>query len=62
MNSRLSKIKDKQASIEDIDYNPKRKIDKTLMQTLFTMNFIRSHQNIIVTGKTGTGYVKKIDM
>jgi DNA replication protein DnaC len=58
MNFRLSKIKDKQASIEDIDYSVKRKIDKTIIKDLANMNFIRNHQNIIITGKTGTGYVK----
>lgn len=55
MNLRLSKIKDKQASLEDIDYAVKRKINKSLIQSLATMNFIRNHQNIIITGKTGTG-------
>ena len=54
-NLRASKIKDKQASIEDIDYNTKRKIDKQTIQSLSTMNFIRNYQNIIITGKTGTG-------
>lgn len=55
MNMKLSKIKDKQASLEDIDYTAKRKINKFLIQSLATMNFIRNHQNIIITGKTGTG-------
>jgi len=54
-NLRASKIKDKQATIEDIDYNAKRKIDKQTIQSLSTMNFIRNYQNIIITGKTGTG-------
>ena len=54
-NLRASKIKDKQAAIEDIDYNAKRKIDKQTIQSLSTMNFIRNYQNIIITGKTGTG-------
>ena len=54
-NLRASKIKDKQAAVEDIDYSAKRKIDKKTLQALITMDFIRSHQNIIITGKTGTG-------
>jgi len=54
-NLRMSKIKDKQAAIEDIDYIPNRNIDKHNMLSLSTMDFIRNHQNIIVTGKTGTG-------
>ena len=54
-NLRASKIKDKQAAVEDIDYSGKRNIDRQSMQALITMDFIRNHQNIIVTGKTGTG-------
>jgi DNA replication protein DnaC len=55
INLRASKIKDKQAAVEDIDYGAKRKIDKQTLQALITMDFIRNHQNIIITGKTGTG-------
>ena len=54
-NLRVSKIKDKQAAVEDIDYNTQRKIDMQTLQSLITMDFIRNHQNIIITGKTGTG-------
>jgi len=54
-NLRASKIKDKQARVEDIEYGAKRNINKQLMQSLITMDFIRNHQNIIITGKTGTG-------
>ena len=54
-NLRLSKIKDKQATLEDIDYNPKRQINKSQVLSLANMDFIRSRQNIIITGKTGTG-------
>lgn len=55
MNSRLSKIKNKQANVSDIDYNSKREINKTQILSLITMDFIRAYQNIIVNGKTGTG-------
>jgi len=54
-NLRASKIKDKQASIEDIDYSSKRKLDKVTILDLANLNFIRNYQNIIITGKTGTG-------
>ena len=54
-NSKASKIKDKQAQVEQIDYSAKRKLDKTNMLSLITMDFIRARQNIIITGKTGTG-------
>ncbi len=55
MNHRLSKIKDKEASLDAIDYRPDRRIDKTQLRSLSALNFIRSNQNIIITGKTGTG-------
>lgn len=55
MNSRLSKIKNKQANISNIDYNSRREINKTQVLSLITMDFIRAYQNIIVNGKTGTG-------
>jgi len=54
-NSKASKIKDKQAIVEQIDYSAKRKLDKTNMLSLISMDFIRAKQNIIITGKTGTG-------
>ena len=54
-NLRASKIKDKQAAIEDIDYSSKRKLDKVTILDLANLNFIRNYQNIIITGKTGTG-------
>jgi len=55
INLRASKIKDKQAAVENIDYSAKRKIDKQTMRSLITMDFIRNHQNVIISGKTGTG-------
>lgn len=58
INLRLSKIKDKQAAVEDIEYSSKRKIDKSIIKDLSNMNFIRNHHNVIITGCTGTGYVK----
>ena len=54
-NSKASKIKNKQALVEDIDYQAKRRIDKNQMLSLISMDFIRARQNIIITGKTGTG-------
>ena len=54
-NLRQSKIKDKQAAVEEIEYHSRRKISKSVIKELASMNFIRHHQNIIITGKTGTG-------
>jgi hypothetical protein len=58
MNFKLSRIKDKQAVIEEIDYLPQRKLNKSLILSLASMNFLKAKQNIIINGKTGTGYVK----
>ena len=55
MNHRLSKIKDKQAALDAIEYLPQRHLDKAQIQSLAQLNFIESKQNIIITGKTGTG-------
>lgn len=55
MNSRLSRIKDKQAIVEELDYSVKRNINKVQILSFITMDFIRAKQNIIITGKTGTG-------
>ena len=55
MNHKLSKIKDKQAALDAIDYTPSRKINKTQILSLAALNFIHAKQNIIITGKTGTG-------
>jgi len=55
MNHRLSKIKDKQAALDAIDYKPDRRIDKAQILSLTQLNFIDAKQNVIVTGKTGTG-------
>lgn len=54
-NLRLSKIKNKQAILEDLDYDPKRQLNKSQILSLANMDFIRKHQNIIITGFTGTG-------
>lgn len=55
MNHRLSKIKDKQAALDAIEYKPTRRINKAQLYSLASLNFIHAHQNIIITGKTGTG-------
>ena len=55
MSRKLSKIKDKQAAIEAIDFKADRQLDKSVLHSLAALNFIRSHHNIIITGKTGTG-------
>lgn len=55
MNLKLSKIKNKQAFLEELDYDSKRKLNKAQILSLASMDFIRSHQNLIINGKTGCG-------
>lgn len=43
------------ACIEDIDYRSPRGLDRTLVATLATGQWLRQHLNILITGKTGVG-------
>ncbi len=55
LNFNISKIKDKQATLEDLVYKQTRGLNKEQILGLANMDFIRNYQNIIITGKTGTG-------
>ena len=50
-----AKLKDKLASLDQIKYLPKRKIDKSVISSLASCDFITNSQNILITGATGTG-------
>jgi DNA replication protein DnaC len=50
-----AKLKLGQACVEDIDYPPKRELDKTVIRQLATCRWVQEHQNVIVTGATGVG-------
>lgn len=55
-NNRLRKGKLKEnASVEDLDFNPKRSISKTSILKFMSSEWVQNHQNIIVTGSTGAG-------
>ena len=41
------------ASIEDINYQARRSLDRSVMTSLATLRWIKEHQNIIITGPTG---------
>ncbi len=43
------------AAVEDIDYQSQRKLDKNQYSNLLSLKFIRSNENIILTGPTGVG-------
>lgn len=54
--SRLKRAKlRQQACMEDIDYRHPRKLDKSLMQSLASGQWIRDHLNVLFTGPTGVG-------
>jgi DNA replication protein DnaC len=44
-----------QASVEDIDYQHPRGLDKSVIRSLASCQWIRSHHNVIITGPTGIG-------
>jgi len=52
---REAKLKSSQACIEDIRYGGGRKLDRSLMAQLSSCQWIRSHQNLVLTGATGCG-------
>jgi DNA replication protein DnaC len=43
------------ATVEDIDYQHPRGLDKSVIRSLASCQWIRSHQNVIITGPTGIG-------
>lgn len=54
-NLRAAKLRISQASLEDVDFNPKRELEKPLVRQLANCRWVPDNQNIIITGKTGTG-------
>jgi DNA replication protein DnaC len=43
------------ACLEDIDYKSPRGIDRSVIMTLSSCDWIRKHRNVIITGPTGAG-------
>jgi DNA replication protein DnaC len=52
---RLSKLPQKGANITDIDFNPKRGLDKASLLDLAGGSYLKYHRNIILHGATGVG-------
>jgi DNA replication protein DnaC len=50
-----AKLRLSQACIEDIKYGARRELDKAQIRQLATCVWIQQHQNVLVTGMTGTG-------
>jgi len=43
------------ATVEDIDYRHPRRLDRQLMRSLSSSEWVAQHQNLILTGPTGVG-------
>ncbi len=43
------------AAVEDIDYRHPRRLDRQLIRSLSACDWVRHHQNVIVTGPCGVG-------
>jgi DNA replication protein DnaC len=43
------------ATIRDIDYSANRQLDKNTFERLALLDYVRNHENLIITGATGTG-------
>ena len=56
LTSRLRRAKLKHnAALEDIDYRHPRGLDKSLIRSLATCQWVKEHLNILLTGPTGVG-------
>lgn len=52
---RTAKLRLSQASLEAIDYPARRELDKARVRQLATGRWIAEHQQVLITGATGTG-------
>jgi len=43
------------ACMEDIDYQKPRGLNRALLRTLASCDWVRAHQNVLITGATGVG-------
>ena len=50
-----AKLRLSQACVEDIDFSAKRELDKAVIRQLSSCGWVHEHQNVLVTGATGTG-------
>jgi DNA replication protein DnaC len=50
-----AKLRLSSACVEGIDYPAKRELDKAVIRQLASCRWVLEHQNIVITGPTGTG-------
>ena len=50
-----AKLKDKQASLDMVEYSAKRGLDRSVILSLASGEYISKGQNILITGATGVG-------
>jgi len=50
-----AKLRIGQACLEDLDYAPRRELDRALIRHLATGRWILEHRNVLITGQTGVG-------
>lgn len=51
----LARLRQTQACLEDLDYRPARGLDRSCVAALIPCDWVRAHQNLQITGATGTG-------
>ena len=50
-----AKLKDTQASLEQLEYSAKRGLERSVILSLASNDYLRKGQNVLITGATGTG-------
>ena len=50
-----AKLRISGASVEGIDFPPRRELDKTLVRQLASCKWVHEHQTVLISGATGTG-------
>jgi DNA replication protein DnaC len=50
-----AKLRIGSACVEDIDYPPRRELEKSTIRQLATCRWVAEHQNVVIIGMTGTG-------
>ena len=50
-----AKLRMGQACLEDLEYAPRRELDRALIRQLATGRWIAEHRNVLITGATGVG-------